>query len=327
VTLIDEQAAAPEVVTPSPEVVTPSSEATETSPFQPCDNCGSPLDDRQRYCVVCGDRRKHADDPAARFLSSATRRRRTSAAASPASGAKPRRTTASLATAAMIAVIPVTLGAGVLIGRSSAGGDGKLIAALHAQKAPVIQYSGGAPAASGSAASTGATGASTVASVSTTPPTSTFSLKHGYAVELGTLPSSTSQPAAGAAEKSDEAKGASAVGIIAQSDFTVTPSPPGGTFVVYSGSYPTQAAAEKALAKLKKKFPAAKVVKVQSTASVAKSAGKVLTKTSYGSAHQATGYKPNNTALQQGAQVVQQDSHDTGKAASGSGLPDVVAVP
>jgi hypothetical protein len=40
-----------------------------------------------------------------------------------------------------------------------------------------------------------------------------------------------------------------------------------------------------------------------------------------------TGYKPNNTALQQGAQAVQQDSHDTGKAASGSGLPDVVAVP
>ena len=310
-----------------PEAIAPPPENAETSPYQPCDSCGSPLDDHQRYCVVCGERRKHADDPAARFLSAATRRRRTSAAKSAPAAAGRRRGTASLATAAMIAVIPVTLGAGVLIGRSSAGGDGKLIAALHAQKAPVIEYSGSAPAASGSAASTAGTGASTTASVSTTPPTSTFSLKHGYVVELGTLPSGTSQSAATTAEKSDKAKGASAVGIIAQSDFTVTPSPPGGAFVVYSGSYPTQAAAEKALAKLKKKFPAAKVVKVQSTASVAKGAGKVITKTNYGSAHQVTGYKPNNTALQQGAQVVQQDSHDTGKAASGSGLPDVVAVP
>jgi hypothetical protein len=216
----------------------------------------------------------------------------------------------------------------VLIGRSSAGGDGKLIAALRAQKAPVVQYSGAAPAASGaSSAAAASTGATKVASVSTTPPTSTFSLKRGYTVQLGTLPSSASKTAASQAEKSDQAKGATAVGIIAQSDFTVTPSPPGGVFVVYSGTYSTQGAAGQALGKLKKKFSAAKVVKVVSSAAAAKGGGKVLTKTNYGSAHQASGYKPNSTALQQGAQVVQQDSHDTGKAASGSGLPDVVAVP
>lgn len=319
-TLIDEQRQA------AGEAATPPPEASAPSPYQPCDSCAAPLDDRQRYCVVCGERRKHADDPAARFLSTASGRRRTAATATP-SGTGRRRGTASLATAAMIAVIPVTLGAGVLIGRSSAGGDSKLIAALHAQKAPVIEYSGSAPASSGAAGSAGAGRPTATGSVHTTHPTSTFSLQRGYAVELGTLPSGSSQSDASKVEKSDEAKGASAVGIIAQSDFTVTPSPPGGAFVVYSGVYPSHSAADQALVRLKRRFPAAKVVKVVSNAAAAKGAGKVLTKTNYGSAHQVTGYKPNNSALQQGGQVAQQDSHDTGKAASGSGLPDVVAVP
>jgi hypothetical protein len=227
----------------------------------------------------------------------------------------------------MIAVIPVTLGAGVLIGRSSAGGDGKLIAALHAQKAPVIEYSGGAaPAASGGSAPTAA--ASTpVPAAHPAALSSTFSLAHGYAVQLGTLPSGTDQSTASKAETSDKAKGATAVGLISLADFTVTPSPTTGAYIVYSGSYSTQAAAQAALAKLKQKFPGARVITVRNSSTTAKSAGKVLTKTHFGSAHQVTGYKPNTSALKQGSQVVQQDSHDTGKAASGSGLPDVVAVP
>jgi hypothetical protein len=324
VTLTHEQKRPQGATNHSPEATEPS------SPYQPCDNCGAPLDQRQRYCVVCGERRKHADDPAARFLSSATRRRRTAAGAkAAAAGPGRRRGTASLATAAMIAVIPVTLGAGVLIGRSSAGGDGKLIAALRAQKAPVIQYSGTASAASpNQTAGTGAgAGASTVASASTAPLKSTFSLAHGYAVQLGTLAAGTSQATATRSEKSDEAKGAKSVGIISQADFTVTPSPAGGVYIVYSGSYSSQSTAQAALTKLKGKFPGAKLIKVQNSASAAKGAGKVLTTTHFGSAHAVSGYKPSNTALQQGAQVAQQDSHDTGKQASGSGLPDVVAVP
>jgi len=53
----------------------------------------------------------------------------------------------------------------------------------------------------------------------------------------------------------------------------------------------------------------------------------VLTRTRYGAAHQITSYRPSARNLQQGAQVASQDSHSTGKAASGAGLPDVVAVP
>jgi hypothetical protein len=39
------------------------------------------------------------------------------------------------------------------------------------------------------------------------------------------------------------------------------------------------------------------------------------------------GYKPSAAALAQGKQIAAQDSHNTGQAASGAGLPDIVAVP
>jgi hypothetical protein len=68
------------------------------------------------------------------------------------------------------------------------------------------------------------------------------------------------------------------------------------------------------------------VIEVKSAAS-ASAGGKVLNKTSYGTDHQVTGFKATSKSLQQGAQIAQQDSHDTGKAASGAGLPDVVSVP
>jgi hypothetical protein len=302
------------------EAVPASTEPAAGRAYQPCDDCGAPLDERQRYCVACGARRRHADDPAARFLAAATRGRHAGARSrAPAAAAAHERRSAPLATAAAIAAIPLALGAGVLVGRSSAGGDGKLIAALRAQKAPVIQYTGaGAAPASGQAAA--------VASADTTPPTSTFTLSHGYTVELSTLPSGTFQPAAARAERADKAKGATRVGVIALSDFQLTPSPSSGAYVIYSGSYSTRAAAQSALKKLKAKFPSAKVVEVKS-GGASGSAAKVLNKTSYGSAHQVTNYKPTASSLAQGAQVAQKDSHATGQLASGSGLPDVVAVP
>ena len=71
--------------------------------------------------------------------------------------------------------------------------------------------------------------------------------------------------------------------MILQTDFTVTPSPPGGASVIYAGAYPTQSAAEQALAKLKRKFPGAKVV--GRALCHGDRPGKVLTKTNYGSAH------------------------------------------
>ena len=113
-------------------------------------------------------------------------------------------------------------------------------------------------------------------------PVSTFPLSKGYAIELGTLPSSTSAAKAKQAEQSDKAKGASGVGLLSQATYTMKPSPPSGDYVVYTGSYSSRAAAEKALAGLKHKFPGAKVIEVKSAAS-ASGGGKVLNKTPYGS--------------------------------------------
>ena len=179
------------------------------------------------------------------------------------------------------------------------------------------------------AASTGAGSSSSAPAATTpaTPPTSTFKLSRGYVVQLGTLPSSTSQSAATRAEKADRSKGATGLGVVAQSGFTLTPSPPSGDYVIYSGSYSSKSEATRALAKLKGKFPSAKVLEVQAIGSSSKSAGKPLTKTRYGTAHQVTGYQPSSQALSQGSQAAQHDSHSTGTTASGAGLPDQVAVP
>jgi hypothetical protein len=305
---------------PSLEVVPPPVAPPQDSPYEPCDTCGNPLDERQRYCVSCGGRRRHSHDPAARFLAEATRHRRTRVLAAATPSAR-RRGATSAATAALIAVIPAALGAGVLIGRSSGGGDGKLIAALRAEKAPVIAYSGAGTGAATSA-STG------VPSTGVTPPASTFKLAHGYAVELGTLGVGTSQSAAARTEQADRSKGAGAVGVIAQSDFSVSPRPPAGDYVIYAGSYTTRAAAEAALAKLKGKFAGARVIAVsRSRGSSAGGAGKVVSRTRFGAAHQVGTGAPSQQQLSQGSQVANQDSHSTGKAASGAGLPDVVVVP
>jgi hypothetical protein len=286
--------------------------------YTPCEDCGAALDVRQRYCVVCGRRRTSAEDPALRVLAAAGRRRSTVAAsAAGRTAARPSRS-APWTVAALIAVVPLVLGAGVLIGRSSAGGDAKLIAALRAQKAPIIQYSG-APAA----AATQTT--DVAASTASAAPTSTFPLAQGYTVELATLSSATSAAAATQAEHSEAAKGAPKVGIILASDFSLTPSPAGGEDIIYSGAYRTHAEAQTALGKLKHAFPKAIVVQVSPAGSAG--AGQVLTKTNYGSAHQISGLKPSAQQLSQGAQIAQQDSHSTGQAASGAGLPDVVAVP
>lgn len=289
--------------------------------YEPCVGCGAPLDERQRYCLACGTRRRNANDPAARFLSTATRRQRNPAVA-PRSGAAPRRRGASLATALAIAAIPAALGVGVLIGRSSNNNDASLLAAVKADRSPVVLSSNNSGAATGSSAAASASDSGGGVSH----PASTYSLTRGYAVQLSTLPSSTTAAAAAKVERADRAKGAPSVGVIAQSDFQVNPHPPAGAYVVYSGAYSSQSVAQDALKKIKHSFPAAKVISVRSH-SAAAVAAPVLSKTHFGSAHRVSSYKPSSSALSQGANVAKQDSHTTGKAASGSGLPDVVAVP
>ena len=294
--------------------------------YEACDQCGAALDHAQRYCVMCGHHRRHVRDPAARYLARSTARSR--AGAAPQTG--PRRRAPTLATALIIAVIPLAIGLGVLVGRASNNGDGKLIAALRNQQPEVITTPGGAGV--GAASSTGggaasSTGAGAASSASASSLTSTFPLQTGYAVELETLPArGTTAASVTSAEATARRKGASGVGLILPSDFRVTPAPPAGAYVVYAGAFSQQVAAAKALATLRKRFPKAIVIHV---APASNGQGKVLARSRFGTAHQVSGYHATRAQLAQGGQIVQKIQKKVGNnfVQSQRGLPDQISVP
>jgi hypothetical protein len=303
-------------------------QAQAQAAYEACDQCGAPVDAAQRYCVVCGTRRKHAYDPAAQFLSGATSRARAAATSVRSSGAR-RRRSFGLGTAAVLAAIPLAVAAGVLVGRSGNSADQKLLAALRAQKPTVVNVG----QASDTAAATTATTAAPVSTSVATKLSSDFSLTRGYAVALQTLAAGATQATVTGVEQAVRAKGATAVGLISQSDFKLTPSPPAGDYVIYSGQYKSKAAADAALGKLAGRFPGANVIAVQSSASSSASttagAAKVLSSSSYGSAHQVTGFKPTSSQLAAGGQIASKESKETNSAyVNGqNSLPDVVSVP
>jgi hypothetical protein len=126
----------------------------------------------------------------------------------------------SLGLALALAVIPLAVGLGVLVGRASNSGDDKLIAALRAQKPEVIATGGGTAAAAAATTASGSSAKSVVALESS------FPLQNGYAVQLQTLPASTPSSAVTKAGHAATTKGAPHTGLILQRDFRVTRTPP-----------------------------------------------------------------------------------------------------
>ena len=280
------------------------------SSYEPCDECNSPLAPDQRYCIVCGHNRRHADDPVARYLSGL--RRPAVAAVPEAVVAAPRRSDNRFVVAAL-ALIPVAAAAGALVAGTNKGADPNLVAALKAQQAALAKAG---PA-------TAAAAATPVAQLEALK--SDFSLDKGYVVQLQTLPFDTTDKAAADKAKSDaEGKGANAVGLINPDDFTLAPAS-GGDYVLYSGEFKTKAEATQALGKLSKKFPDAKVVEVK-PADV--SVGGESLK---GTVDENTHYQahPTKQQEQQGAQVVQQIQAKQGKdyVEQQQKLPDTIVVP
>jgi hypothetical protein len=268
----------------------------------------------QRYCVVCGTRRRHVADPAARFMSAATAQARTQARSERAAVTSRARRPAGLGTALVIALIPLGVGLGVLLGRASNNQDGKLLAAIEARRQQVDTVT--AAVGTSTAPSTVAAATGTVSS--------SFTLASGFTIELSTLPAGSLQSAATAAEAAARAKGATRVGLVSIADDAITPTP-AGSFVIYSGAFPTRAGAQHALAKLKHSFPNAVVISVKGTTA---RGGKASANGGSG-ATQATGYKPTQKSLAQGAAVAGGVAKKTGKSYVGAqrGLPSVVSVP
>ena len=271
-----------------------------------CEECGAPLDEKQRYCVSCGARRRDATGPTSRYFATTARRsRRGPGRATGPSGAR-------AAAVLFFVILPIAVAIGVLVGKGNGGGnnDEDLAAAIKSLQA------GGGGGGSALASNTGAA----------TPITSDFTLDKGYTVELKTLPvDGTDQSAVDAAKKQATDQGAADVGIINTSEFTVTPAPPASTYVLYSGQFKSKSEATAALGKLKGKFKDAQVVSVKKNSS---GEGQLVSKTAYGDVHKVEGFTPSAQKVASDTALVQQQAQKVGKnyVDSQKDLPDVIVV-
>jgi hypothetical protein len=272
------------------------------SPYASCEECGAPLDEKQRYCVSCGARRRDKGGPAVQYFANAGRRsRRGTGKATGASGAR-------AAAVLFFVVLPIAVAVGVLVGKGNGNDNADLASAIESLKA------------------SGGTGSALASTTAATTIASDWTLDKGYTVELKTLPQSSDQAAVDAAKKDATSKGASNVGIISTSEFTVTPAPQGGGYVLYSGEFKTKAEATKAIAKLKPKFLGALVVAVKRN--TGGDQGQLVDKTAYGDVHKVEGFTPSAQKVASDTAIVNQEAQKTGKnyVDSQKDLPDVIVV-
>jgi hypothetical protein len=278
--------------------------------FLLCEHCHAPVERDQRYCVRCGTRQSHAANPATSYFAAAARSRRTGSP-QPRRGGTLRGPWAAL----LLVLLPLGVAAGVLVGKGGASSNNdQLISALLKQ--PLTVASTGA-AASPSAQASETTSANLA---------SDFTLTRGYAVKLSALPvTGTSQAAVSKAEQEARGKGATEVGLINPKDFKTKPDQGSSNYVIYSGQFKARAQAQRALAKLKPRFPGAEVIEV-SQASAA--AAPVVAHTEFGTVHQIAGSRPTASQIREDKKVVQKINHTVGKSyvEAQKGLPDVIAV-
>jgi hypothetical protein len=103
--------------------------------YEPCEECGAPLDPQQRYCVECAARRGNGANPSSRYFAAMSKRARRPVA-------RPVAKTGSGSRAAAVgffALLPIAVAIGVVVGRSgSDGGENEaLLQALRNQNAAV----------------------------------------------------------------------------------------------------------------------------------------------------------------------------------------------
>jgi hypothetical protein len=269
--------------------------------YAACEECGAPLDEKQRYCVSCGARRRDKGGPAVQYFATAGRRsRRGGGKATGTSGAR-------AAAVLFFVVLPIAVAIGVLVGKGNGNDNQDLADAIASLKA-------------------GDTGSALASTAAATPITSDWTLDSGYTVELKVLPQDADQTAVDAAKKDATSKGATDVGVINPSDFTVTPAPQGGGYVLYSGEYKTRAEATKAIAKIKGKFLGALVIAVKKNAGGGE--GQLVNKTAYGDVHKVEGFAPSADKVASDTALVNQEGQKTGKdyVDSQKDLPDVIVV-
>jgi hypothetical protein len=111
--------------------VSEESPLTKPQGYEPCEECGAPLDPQQRYCVECAARRGNGSNPASRYfaaMSKKSRRPLTKSQSKPAGGGS------RAAAVGFFALLPIAVALGVVVGRSGSSGDSNeeaLLKALH----------------------------------------------------------------------------------------------------------------------------------------------------------------------------------------------------
>ncbi len=136
------------MTTTTEQQIVPSAAA---APYEPCEECGAPMDPQQRYCVECAARRGNGANPASRYFAAMSKRARRPTAKPPA-----RSNTSRAAAVGFFALLPIAVALGVVVGRSGSTDD-ESAAILRAIKA----NEGAATATTGTATAptTGSTGA------------------------------------------------------------------------------------------------------------------------------------------------------------------------
>lgn len=116
--------------------------------YEPCEECGAPMDPQQRYCVNCAARRGNGANPSSRYFAMVSKRSRRPLV--PPTKAKPDQTSRAAAVG-FFALLPIAVALGVMVGHSGSGSDSNdaLLQALRERQATAAGTAG--------AATTGAT--------------------------------------------------------------------------------------------------------------------------------------------------------------------------
>jgi hypothetical protein len=129
--------------------VSEESPLTKPQGYEPCEECGAPLDPQQRYCVECAARRGNGSNPASRYFAAMSKKSRRpltkSQAKAPGGGSR-------AAAVGFFALLPIAVALGVVVGRSGGSGDSNEQALLKALHQAETQQVAAAPVAEEAAA-------------------------------------------------------------------------------------------------------------------------------------------------------------------------------
>lgn len=134
----------------------------DQSRFEPCEECGAPLDPQQRYCVNCAARRGNGANPASRYFATMSKRAHRPPLRAPVKSGSGSRAAA----VGFFALLPIAVAIGVVVGRSGndSGENEALLEALRNRPAAVASTAAGATGATAGSAKGKKAKASTKAS-------------------------------------------------------------------------------------------------------------------------------------------------------------------